>query len=290
MIPTAKLKASLLTLCLYSVTVLPLIGIAAIAVPGAVAQDSSGSGFGPLDPTPPKGITPEEIIRLTKAKVPASVIEAMRNPKAAPAESGNRGSTNGSASVATVRTNPPPKPVASTPPPANAPAPVPVVTTTPAPAPPPSSTPPPAPVTRTPVEVVTLPDATPLRIALAADVPTDVPEGQSIRFVTLEDFRAGDAIVIAKGSTVTGLIVEAAGKKKVFGMGGGKATFQLMQVDSVDGHKLNIRSTPGKRADGPAQRPFELPGKKPPKDIAAMQGWEYTAYIDGQQHVSVPVK
>jgi hypothetical protein len=93
--------------------------------------------------------------------------------------------------------------------------------------------------------------------------------------------------VIPKGNVVTGSIVEAAGKKKLFGMGGGKPTYRLMQVDAGDGHKLNVRSTPGKHGDGPAQRPVELAGKKPPKDIAATAGSEYIAYIDGEQTVSV---
>jgi hypothetical protein len=60
--PLAWLRASLLALCMPSLSIAAMLGFAAVAVPGAVAQDSSASGFGPLDPTPPKDITPQEII------------------------------------------------------------------------------------------------------------------------------------------------------------------------------------------------------------------------------------
>ena len=61
--PPAWSRAGLLALCMSSLSmVVALLGFAAIATPDAVAQDSSASGFGPLDPTPPKDITPQEIV------------------------------------------------------------------------------------------------------------------------------------------------------------------------------------------------------------------------------------
>jgi hypothetical protein len=60
--PLAKFYAGLLALCMSSLpaAVVPVFVVA--AGPDAVAQDSSASGFGPLDPTAPKDITPQEII------------------------------------------------------------------------------------------------------------------------------------------------------------------------------------------------------------------------------------
>ena len=58
----ARLNASLLVLCMSSLQVAGMLGSVAVAVQVAVAQDSSASGFGPLDPTAPKDITPQEII------------------------------------------------------------------------------------------------------------------------------------------------------------------------------------------------------------------------------------
>jgi hypothetical protein len=58
---SAKLHASLLAFCISSLCAGAMLGLAALAGPAA-AQDSSASGFGPLDPTPPKDLTPQEII------------------------------------------------------------------------------------------------------------------------------------------------------------------------------------------------------------------------------------
>jgi len=216
-------------------------------------------------------LAPSELIRLTKASVPASVIEAMRNPKAAPPER---------TASAPKQTAPPPAPapVPTAPPPAAAPAPAAVV---------PAPTPTVAPVSRTleKITVVTIPDGAPIPIRLAADLPAEVEEGQAFRFTVAQDFRAGDNVVIAKGATVTAAIVEVGTKKKFLGIGGNKTTYRLMQVDSVDGKKINLRATPAK--GNPAQRPLETAGKKPPKDLLAAAGTEFIGYIDGEQTVSV---
>src|SRR5581483_862308 len=164
-----------------------------------------------------------------------------------------------------------PVPTQTAPPPTQTAAPAPV---TPAP------TPTPVPVQRTleKITVVTVPDGAPMAIRLAADVPAEVEEGQALRFTVAQDFKAGDGTVIAKGAVVTGSVVEVSGKKKFLGMGaGGKVTFKVMQVDSVDGHKLAVRATPGKGQTGPAVRPLEPVGKKPPKELIAAAGTEYIA-------------
>jgi hypothetical protein len=57
-----KLHASLLAFCISSLFAGAMLGLAALSVPAVAAQDSSASGFGPLDPTPPKDLTPQEII------------------------------------------------------------------------------------------------------------------------------------------------------------------------------------------------------------------------------------
>jgi hypothetical protein len=48
-----------MALCMSSLSMVAIQGFAAIATPDAVAQDS---GFGPLDPAPPKDTTPQEIV------------------------------------------------------------------------------------------------------------------------------------------------------------------------------------------------------------------------------------
>jgi hypothetical protein len=56
----AKIRVNLLAAGLCAVIA---AGLAAAAQPEAVAQDSAASGFGPLDTSAPKGITPEEIVK-----------------------------------------------------------------------------------------------------------------------------------------------------------------------------------------------------------------------------------
>jgi serine/threonine protein kinase len=202
----------------------------------------------------------EEIARLKQAGVPAGVIQAMRNPTGAPA------SQAGSAQVAAV---PPPPPMKAETPAVEAPKPAPRR----------------AAVALAPV---TVNDALPFRIILTADVPSDAPEGQALRFTVVDGLQVDNNTVIAKGATVTGSVTGETGKKKILGMGSGsKLTFRLLQVDGVDGKKVNVRAMSGRRAEGPTIRTFEtLKGSKT-KGLAAAQGTEYIAYIDGEQTVSV---
>ena len=134
----------------------------------------------------------------------------------------------------------------------------------------------------------TVGDALPFRITLTADVPADAPEGQALRFTVVDGLQVDNNTVIAKGATVTGSVTGETGKKKILGMGSGsKLTFRLLEVEAVDGKKLNVRAMSGRRAEGPTVRTFEtLKGSKT-KGLAAAQGTEYIAYVDGEQTVSV---
>jgi hypothetical protein len=129
-------------------------------------------------------------------------------------------------------------------------------------------------------------DALPFLILLAEDVPTDVEQGRALRFTVVDGVRVSDHVVIAKGATVTGMIAREAGKKKFLGLGGAKATFELQQVDAVDGKKLNVRATSGRPADGPATRPLDTGKGSKPKGVSAVEGTQYVGYIDGEQTVS----
>jgi serine/threonine protein kinase len=222
-----------------------------------------------------------EVIRLAKAGLSETVIEQMRNPKRGPTPV--QAPTN---AVAVSKSLPPPAPV---------PAPVspPPSVSAPAPAPPPASevTPPPAAVPAVPAAQtfrVRFSDATPIRIKLAEDIPNDAEQGRTLRFTASEDFRVDDLVVVPKGATFEGEITEAAGKKKFLGMGGTKMNFKLTQADLGGGAKLNVRAMPMRRADGPTQRPFEVVAIRPKgKDLAASEGTDYIAYVDGDQSVSV---
>ena len=230
-----------------------------------------------------------EVIRLSKAGVTPLIIEQMRNPKhaplappaaprpatAAPPQNANKQNPAAPAPVAAVAL--PPTPVV-------APAPVPIATA-PAATLVPST---PAPVAAPRMVSVTVPDALPFRITLAADIPADADLARPIRFTANDDFLVKGTVVIAKGAAVYGEISETP-KKKVFGIGGSKLSFKLTKAEAVGGRTINVRAMAAQKADGVTQRPVEA-GPKPSKDISAAQGAQYIGYIDGEQSVTVPQK
>ncbi len=227
-----------------------------------------------------------EIIRLAKGGVAPVIIEQMRNPKHAPQQAA------APAPVAAKQT--PPAPVAApakTGAPAANPAPAPAPEPTPAPvatAPPPPPTPAPPPKPQT--TPVTVQDATPFRIALAADIPLDVELGAPVKFTVLEDFKVGNITVLPKGMSVNGEISETSKKKKFLGIGGGaKLSFTLSKAFGTGGVELNVRALAARRADGATQRQVDT-GKSGNKTTAAIQGTEYIGYVDGTQTVNVPNK
>ncbi len=222
-----------------------------------------------------------EVIRLSKAGVPAIVIEAMRNPKTTPATAANgKPRLRVSAHIRDAGIHHPGAHACAG-----------SIHTSASPAGCSSSGSRGAGRSRGEgargeVVVVSLTDSAPIRITLTADVPADAPDGSPLRFVAADDFRAGDVVVIAKGSTVAGEVVEGS-KKKLFG---NKPMFRLTQVDAVDGHKLNIRATAARGSGGqPALHAFEGGPNAPKhsKDVLAAQGTEYIAYLEGDQTVSV---
>ena len=133
---------------------------------------------------------------------------------------------------------------------------------------------------------IQLNDGLPFRIALVENVPIDAEVGRPLRFRVLDGVRSGDATVIAKGSIVTGSIVDLGGKRKFFGERS-KVRFQLIAADSVDDAKISIRATPAPRADGDETRPFATPNATKDKTLIAASGTQYVAYISGDQTVSV---
>ncbi|MBZ5672827.1 MAG: serine/threonine protein kinase [Acidobacteriia bacterium] len=204
-----------------------------------------------------------EVIRLTKASVPETVIEAMRNPKAAPSR--------------------PAAPVASSAPAATTPASTTTASATPAsvPAPAPASS-----AASSSIVAVTLTDGMPFSITLAEDIPQNSEEGTQVHFTVARDVRVGDLVVIAKGAAVTGVIGQAA-RKGAFGIGGGKMTMRLQMADAIDGRKVRVRAQSARSSDGKNERPVETNVKPKNKELVAAAGTEYIAYVDGDVTVSV---
>jgi hypothetical protein len=230
-------------------------------------------------------LTSTEIIRLTKAGVPEKVIEGMRDPKKIPEQTVTTPTpvlvpTQTKQVVATANKQPPvvtPPPTST--PQASQPVPPPVVTPPPAPVITPSP-----PVVKQTTATAVVADGTPFSILLAADIPAGIEPGTPVRFTVAKDFKVGDTVVIAKGASVTGAIVDAGGKK-FLGIGS-KMTLKVDQTESTTGQKISLRAAPAKRAEGTV-RPVETGVKSKSKDIVASEGTEYIAYIDGEQKVTV---
>jgi serine/threonine protein kinase len=214
-----------------------------------------------------------EVIRLSQAHVPETVIEAMRNPKAAPPKSVALPSS----------TSPAPAPAASA---STASAPVPP----PAPAPAPAGNAAPPAVVSAPgssVVAVTLIEGMAFSITLTEDIPQNAEEGRPLHFIVAKDVRVGDLVVFAKGAAVAGEIAQAARKGKFVVVPGAKMSFRLLAVDAVDGHKYRIRTQSARSADGKNERPVETNVKPKNKDLVAATGTEYVAYMDGDATLSI---
>ncbi|HUB81396.1 MAG TPA: serine/threonine-protein kinase [Bryobacteraceae bacterium] len=219
------------------------------------------------------------VIDLTKGGVPPQIIEVMRNPKAAPPSAPVTAVARPTPAAQPAPNKQTPSPALITPPPAAAaPATPPPAPTQPAPAAAP-------PVAQVKTTLVVVPDGKPFNLTLAADVPVKITTGQKINFTITNDVKIGDVVVIAKGTPVTGEVVDAGDAKKVLGIiGSRKATFKLSTVASAGGGKVAIRATPAH--SDKSDHPIELPGTKS-KDVWAHSGAEYMAYIDGEQTVTI---
>ena len=133
---------------------------------------------------------------------------------------------------------------------------------------------------------VKLNDGVPFRVALMDDVPADAEVGQALRFRVLDGLEAGDIVVIAKGAIVTGAVTALGGKRSFFGERS-KMRFRLISAASVDDGKINVRATPASKAGGDETRPFETPKGSKDKNLIAVSGAEYVAYVSGDQTVNV---
>lgn len=191
------------------------------------------------------------VIQLAKGGVSPSIIEVMRNPKAdsAAARSAPHAAT------------------ASVPPSATAPAEAASAT----------------PLAPTRINTVSILGGLPFNITLAQDVPVKLTAGQKIAFTVSNDVKVGGVVVIAKGTPLSGEVVDPGDSRKLL-IVKNKATFKLTTVESADGSKLAIRNTPGHT--GKAERPIEQQGTKT-KDLLAPAGTGYLGYVDNDQTVVI---
>ncbi|MGO9228361.1 MAG: serine/threonine-protein kinase [Bryobacteraceae bacterium] len=216
-----------------------------------------------------------EIIRLSKAGASAEVIEAMRNPKAA---------TSSPAARAARPTRPAPAPGWS---PALPPATPPADASSPASAPTVAAATPAGSTPDTPAKSrsITIYADLPLGITLTEDVAPNPAAGQVMHFVVARDFRVDDAVIVAKGTPVTGHVVAGGGGRKLLVMRA-RPTFKLSDVEAFDGTRLKIRATAAAGRGPKEDRLIEPPGKHD-KGVLAPAGTHYQVYFEGDQTISI---
>jgi hypothetical protein len=199
-------------------------------------------------------LSTSEVIRLTKAGVPETVLQQMRDPKRVAVEK--------SAAL----------PASSAPPVSMAPA---GDGTPPPPAP--------APIAAPVATIVPVPDGLSFTVQLAQDIPNDAKLGMPLKFQVIADVVAGGHVIVAKGAMVNGTIAEEGRRAALVTLK--KVSYQVSDVEAAGGQRLKLRAT---QAGGSASsRRAVEPGKKKAKDVASPAGTDYVVYIDSGQTLTL---
>ncbi len=146
--------------------------------------------------------------------------------------------------------------------------------------------------TETPQDLVsvTLTDGLPFRIALTEDVPLDAEVGRIVHFRVVDAVLGGPVTVIPEGAIVTGSITALGGKRNFFGERS-KVKFRLVAAAGVNDSQIRVRATPKAANHSESERPFATASESThdlkEKNVIAVSGTEYVAYIAGDQTVNV---
>jgi hypothetical protein len=146
-----------------------------------------------------------------------------------------------------------------------------------------------------PAGSLVLHDSTPIRLRLTRNLSSaDAKSGDTLDFEVLDDVKADDTLVIARGSTAIGTVTEAQAKRRM--ARGGKLDITIDYVRLVNGEKAALRGVKETSGGGhtgamtgaivatslvvwPAA-PFFL--FMHGKDTTIPKGTEITAYINGE--------
>jgi hypothetical protein len=107
-----------------------------------------------------------------------------------------------------------------------------------------------------------------------------------------EDVKVGDVIAIARGSTATGHVIEAEGKKRLGR--GGKLSFTVDAVKAVDGTNVRLRASSARKGGEKTGGVVAAAVIVSPlfllmhgKDVNIPKGTELNAYIDGDREITL---
>jgi len=142
--------------------------------------------------------------------------------------------------------------------------------------------------------VVKVADATALRLSLAEPLSSATSAvDDPARFEVTEDVSVGGIVVIAKGSTAVGHVVEVEPKRRLGRAG--KLNFMLDHVKAIEGSNLRLRAASTRKGEDKTGAVIVGTVLLSPlflimrgKDVSIPKGTAMTAYIDGDREIALP--
>ena len=137
-------------------------------------------------------------------------------------------------------------------------------------------------------------DATAVRLVVTEPLSSATNEvDDPVRFEVTEDVKVSDLIVVPKGSTAVGHVVEVEPKRRLGRAG--KLNFSIDHVKALDGSNVRLRASSTRKGDDRTGTVIVGTVLLSPlflimrgKDINIPKGTTLMAYVDGDREVSVP--
>jgi hypothetical protein len=142
--------------------------------------------------------------------------------------------------------------------------------------------------------VIKVADATALRLSLSESLSSATNAvDDPARFEVTEDVLVGGVVVIAKGSTAVGHVVEVEPKRRLGRAG--KLNLTLDHVKAIDGSNLRLRAASARKGDDKTGTVIVGTVLLSPlflimrgKDVSIPKGTAINAYVDGDREVTLP--
>jgi hypothetical protein len=138
---------------------------------------------------------------------------------------------------------------------------------------------------------VKIPDATAIRLTLSESLSSATNNvDDPVRFEVTEDVKTADVIVIPKGATAVGHVVEVEPKRR---MGrAGKVNFTIDHVKAADGSNIRLRASTTRKGEDKTGTVIIGSAVFSPlflimrgKDIEIAKGTPFAAYVDGDREI-----
>lgn len=142
--------------------------------------------------------------------------------------------------------------------------------------------------------LIRIPDATAIRLVVTEPLSSATNEvDDPVRFEVTEDVKVGDVVVVPKGSTAVGHVVEVEPKRRLGRAG--KLNFSIDHVKAFDGSNVRLRASSTRKGDDRTGTVIVGTVLLSPlflimrgKDINIPKGTSMMAYVDGDRDVGVP--